>query len=49
MIKVEQATKKSGNNIVLKAVNFDFQKGKIYGLRGRNGAGKRCYLEQLLD
>ena len=40
MIKVEQATKKIGNNIVLKAVNLDFQEGKIYGLRGRNGAGK---------
>ena len=47
MIKVEQATKKIGNNIVLKAVNLDFQEGKIYGLRGRNGAGKTMLLRAI--
>lgn len=47
MLKVEQATKKIGNNIVLKAVNLDFQEGKIYGLRGRNGAGKTMLLRAI--
>lgn len=28
---------------VLKGINFEFEKGKIYGLLGRNGAGKTTF------
>lgn len=49
MIKVEQATKKIGNNIVLKAVNLDFQEGKFMVFVVEMELAKRCYLEQLLD
>ena len=32
---------------VLKDVNFEFEKGKIYGLLGRNGAGKTTFFNCL--
>ena len=32
---------------VLKDINFDFEKGKIYGLLGRNGAGKTTFFNCL--
>ena len=32
---------------VLKDINFEFQKGKIYGLLGRNGAGKTTFFNCL--
>lgn len=40
MICVERLTKKFGNAIVLEDINLSFQKGKIYGIVGRNGSGK---------
>ena len=32
---------------VLKDINFEFEKGKIYGLLGRNGAGKTTFFNCL--
>lgn len=32
---------------VLKGINFEFEKGKIYGLLGRNGAGKTTFFNCL--
>ena len=32
---------------VLKEINFEFEKGKIYGLLGRNGAGKTTFFNCL--
>ena len=32
---------------VLKDINFEFEKGKIYGLLGRNGAGKTTFFNSL--
>ena len=40
MIKIEHVTKKFKNNIVLNNVSLEFQKGKIYGIIGRNASGK---------
>lgn len=47
MIVIEQATKKIGRNTVLKDVNLNFKEGTIYGLRGRNGAGKTMLLSAI--
>jgi ABC-2 type transport system ATP-binding protein len=33
-----------GKKHVLKGASFTFEKGRIYGLLGRNGAGKTLFL-----
>ena len=38
-----------GNKEVLKGINFTFESGKIYGLLGRNGAGKTTFFNCLND
>ena len=40
MIKLENISKSYGNNQVLNDLNFEFCKGKTYGIVGVNGAGK---------
>ncbi|MBS4538454.1 ABC transporter ATP-binding protein [Clostridium sp. D2Q-11] len=40
MIKAENLCKRYGNNKVLKGVNFNVEKGEVYGFLGHNGAGK---------
>lgn len=40
---VKDLKKDFGNKEVLKGATFTFQKGKIYGLIGRNGAGKTTF------
>ena len=40
MISVVNVTKRFGDNIVLENVNLRFEKGKIYGVVGKNGVGK---------
>lgn len=37
---IEHLSKSFGNKEVLKDIDFTFESGKIYGLLGRNGAGK---------
>ena len=37
---VKNLKKKFDKKEVLKGINFEFEKGKIYGLLGRNGARK---------
>lgn len=37
---IENLKKKFDKKEVLKEINFEFEEGKIYGLLGRNGAGK---------
>lgn len=44
-IEVKNISKKFKNNFVLKDVTLDFESGKIYGLSGRNGAGKSVLLK----
>ena len=40
MIKIKGLSKSYGNNEVLKEINMEFSRGKVYGVVGENGAGK---------
>lgn len=40
MIKIKELSKHYGNNEVLKEINMEFSRGKVYGIVGENGAGK---------
>ena len=44
---VKNVTKNFEKKEVLKGINFEFEKGKIYGLLGRNGAGKTTFFNCL--
>ena len=44
---IEQLTKTFNKKKVLNDINFTFQEGKIYGLLGRNGAGKTTFFNCL--
>lgn len=40
MIQIEQLFKAYGPHEVLKGINLQFERGKVYGIVGENGAGK---------
>ena len=40
MIKLEHVSKTFSNNVVLKDISLNISKGEIFGLIGKNGAGK---------
>lgn len=40
MIQIKGLSKSYGNNEVLKEINMEFSRGKVYGVVGENGAGK---------
>lgn len=42
---VKGITKKYMNNLVLNNISLDFEKGKVYGLVGKNGVGKTTLLK----
>lgn len=44
---VSDVKKNFGAKEVLKGINFEFEKGSIYGLLGRNGAGKTTFFNAL--
>jgi ABC-type multidrug transport system ATPase subunit len=44
MIKVENITKRYGNNSVLRGVNYEFEKSKITTILAPNGSGKTTLL-----
>ena len=46
---VKHLKKSFGTKEVLKDINFEFEKGKIYGLLGRNGVGKTTFFNCLND
>ncbi|SHG79167.1 ABC transporter ATP-binding protein [Ornithinibacillus halophilus] len=46
-IEVKNLAKKYGNNEALKGISFTLEEPKIYGLLGRNGAGKTTFMEIL--
>lgn len=48
MIKVENVTKKFGGDTALENVSIDFEKGKIYGIVGRNGSGKTVLFKTII-
>lgn len=47
MIKIENISKRFGTETVLQNVSLTFEKGKIYGLVGRNGSGKTVLLKMI--
>lgn len=46
-LKIENLTKSYGEKVVLENIDFTFEEGKIYGLIGRNGAGKTTFFNCL--
>ncbi len=46
-LTVKDLKKSFGQKSVLKGINFTFEKGKIYGLLGKNGAGKTTFFNCL--
>lgn len=40
MITIQDLTMSYGNHIILKNINIEFDEGKVYGIVGKNGAGK---------
>ena len=46
-LKVQNLSKSYGTKEVLKDISFTFESGKIYGLIGRNGAGKTTFFDSL--
>lgn len=46
-LEIKNLNKSYGNKEVLKDINFTFEEGKIYGLLGRNGAGKTTFFNAL--
>jgi ABC-2 type transport system ATP-binding protein len=46
---IKDICKSFGEKQVLKDINFEFEQGKIYGLLGRNGAGKTTFFNCLND
>ena len=46
-LEIKSLTKKYDDKEVLKNINFTFESGKIYGLLGRNGAGKTTFFNCL--
>lgn len=47
LVKTSKLTKKYKNNIVLNNINIKLERGKIYALIGKNGAGKTSLLRIL--
>lgn len=48
VLKTNSLTKKYGNQIVVDNVSLNVKKGRIYGLLGRNGAGKTTIMKMIL-
>ena len=46
-LTIKNLTKTSGEKVVLQDIDFTFEEGKIYGLIGRNGAGKTTFFNCL--
>ena len=40
MITIQDLTMNYGNHTILKNINIEFDEGKVYGIVGKNGAGK---------
>lgn len=46
-VRIVNYTKQIKRNIILDNINYTFQKGKIYGITGRNGSGKTMLLRAI--
>jgi ABC-2 type transport system ATP-binding protein len=49
MIEIRNLNKKYGTKDVLKNINIQFDKGKVYGIIGENGAGKTTLFRCMAD
>ncbi|MBS1638613.1 MAG: ATP-binding cassette domain-containing protein [Bacteroidetes bacterium] len=49
MISIQNLSKKYGANEVLKNINIEFDKRKVYGIVGENGAGKTTLFRCIAD
>ena len=49
IIETKQLTKVYGEQTAVNAVNLHVKQGRIYGLLGRNGAGKTTIMKMILD
>lgn len=47
MITVQELHKSYGTKRVLRGISYDFEAGKIYGIVGKNGAGKTTFFKCL--
>ncbi len=47
ILKVENLRKKYGKKSVVKGINFEVEKGEVFGILGPNGAGKTTTLEMI--
>ena len=48
LIETRQLTKTYGDQTVVKDVDLHVKRGRIYGLLGRNGAGKTTIMKMIL-
>ena len=48
VIQTSQLTKKYGDQTTVNQVNLHVKRGRIYGLLGRNGAGKTTIMKMIL-
>ncbi|MEH2932834.1 ATP-binding cassette domain-containing protein [Candidatus Ventrimonas sp. KK005] len=48
IIKVDKVIKKFGSDIALNNVSIEFERGKIYGIVGRNGSGKTVLFKTII-
>ena len=48
IIKVDQVIKKFGSDIALSNISVEFERGKIYGIVGRNGSGKTVLFKTII-
>lgn len=46
-VEVNNITKEVGKNIILDNISCAFERGKIYGIRGKNGSGKTMLLKAI--
>src|SRR5699024_9918123 len=49
ILKIQELTKKYGSQLALDKVSLTIQRGDIYGLIGRNGAGKTTILKSIIQ
>lgn len=49
MLRVDDVTKRYGNNTVVEHLSFDVQPGRVTGFLGPNGSGKTTTMKILLD
>lgn len=49
ILKTENLTKRYGKRVVVNGINMTINRGEIYGLIGKNGAGKTTFMKMVLN